>query len=362
MTLHVQKYSKKLFFFFLHHCIYDITGTYKLLMNDDRCVYGSAGFTWSVFQADLRKFNADLKRETKEIKNLKKIQLRNPSDRQSIVSSSCTSSWGLCTSCTTCLSSLDCPRFFLQLKTNQSNWSIWKKLPADQSRIYPVPKELKEPGWMWNTLGLFKWAWSDSAEVNHKTKYINNSIFFFSTTYQAAGIKMVRWLEDSDKHKYLLVQFATKQPTFPWLHALSLRFVQQTIAWRVSSGLRSPYCLVDLQAEVSAQKASNNAQHSVRQLEEAITDFQRQKLEDIQVSLVKWILLMILYLWLLWSEITGPIALIHSFHLNNNTANGGAVVSIVTSQQEVCNFKVVGRPEPYDCWERLLQENGWMDG
>ncbi|XP_075869845.1 CBY1-interacting BAR domain-containing protein 2-like [Nelusetta ayraudi] len=36
------------------------------------------------------------------------------------------------------------------------------------------------------------------------------------------------------------------------------------------------------QAEVSAQKASNNAQHSVRQLEEAITDFQRQKLEDIQ--------------------------------------------------------------------------------
>ncbi|XP_044033221.1 CBY1-interacting BAR domain-containing protein 2-like isoform X2 [Siniperca chuatsi] len=36
------------------------------------------------------------------------------------------------------------------------------------------------------------------------------------------------------------------------------------------------------QAEVNAQKASNNAQHSIRQLEETITDFQRQKLEDIK--------------------------------------------------------------------------------
>lgn len=44
---------------------------------------------------------------------------------------------------------------------------------------------------------------------------------------------------------------------------------------------------VDLQAEVNAQKASSNAQHSVRQLEETITDFQRQKLDDIQVGLTK---------------------------------------------------------------------------
>ncbi|XP_041817779.1 CBY1-interacting BAR domain-containing protein 2-like [Chelmon rostratus] len=36
------------------------------------------------------------------------------------------------------------------------------------------------------------------------------------------------------------------------------------------------------QAEVNAQKASNNAQRSVKQLEETITDFQRQKLEDIK--------------------------------------------------------------------------------
>ncbi|XP_070783992.1 CBY1-interacting BAR domain-containing protein 2-like [Enoplosus armatus] len=36
------------------------------------------------------------------------------------------------------------------------------------------------------------------------------------------------------------------------------------------------------QAEVNAQKASNNAQRSLRQLEETITDFQRQKLEDIK--------------------------------------------------------------------------------
>ncbi|XP_010778240.1 protein FAM92B-like, partial [Notothenia coriiceps] len=36
------------------------------------------------------------------------------------------------------------------------------------------------------------------------------------------------------------------------------------------------------QAEVNAQKASNNAQRSIRQLEESITDFQRQKLEDIK--------------------------------------------------------------------------------
>ncbi|XP_049420738.1 CBY1-interacting BAR domain-containing protein 2-like [Epinephelus fuscoguttatus] len=36
------------------------------------------------------------------------------------------------------------------------------------------------------------------------------------------------------------------------------------------------------QAEVNAQKASNNAQRNIRQLEETITDFQRQKLEDIK--------------------------------------------------------------------------------
>ncbi|XP_034562490.1 protein FAM92B-like [Notolabrus celidotus] len=36
------------------------------------------------------------------------------------------------------------------------------------------------------------------------------------------------------------------------------------------------------QAEVNAQKASNNAQRSIRQLEETMTDFQRQKLEDIK--------------------------------------------------------------------------------
>ncbi|KAK2859296.1 hypothetical protein Q5P01_003916 [Channa striata] len=35
-------------------------------------------------------------------------------------------------------------------------------------------------------------------------------------------------------------------------------------------------------AEVSAQKSSNNAQRSIRQLEETITDFQRQKLEDVK--------------------------------------------------------------------------------
>ncbi|XP_029313458.1 protein FAM92B-like isoform X2 [Cottoperca gobio] len=36
------------------------------------------------------------------------------------------------------------------------------------------------------------------------------------------------------------------------------------------------------QAEVNASKASNNAQRSIRQLEESITDFQKQKLEDIK--------------------------------------------------------------------------------
>ncbi|XP_034416402.1 protein FAM92B-like [Cyclopterus lumpus] len=36
------------------------------------------------------------------------------------------------------------------------------------------------------------------------------------------------------------------------------------------------------QAEVNAQKASNNAHRSIRQLEETIKDFQRQKLEDIK--------------------------------------------------------------------------------
>lgn len=41
---------------------------------------------------------------------------------------------------------------------------------------------------------------------------------------------------------------------------------------------------VNCQAEVNAQKASNNAQRSARQLEETITDFQRQKLGDVKVS------------------------------------------------------------------------------
>ncbi|XP_075308358.1 CBY1-interacting BAR domain-containing protein 2-like [Odontesthes bonariensis] len=36
------------------------------------------------------------------------------------------------------------------------------------------------------------------------------------------------------------------------------------------------------QAEVNVQKASNNAQHSMRKLEETITEFQKQKLEDIK--------------------------------------------------------------------------------
>ncbi|XP_069368111.1 CBY1-interacting BAR domain-containing protein 2-like isoform X2 [Paralichthys olivaceus] len=37
-------------------------------------------------QADLKKFNTDLNRELKELQKLEKIRLRNPADRQSIVS------------------------------------------------------------------------------------------------------------------------------------------------------------------------------------------------------------------------------------------------------------------------------------
>ncbi|KAK5608209.1 hypothetical protein CRENBAI_002411 [Crenichthys baileyi] len=37
------------------------------------------------------------------------------------------------------------------------------------------------------------------------------------------------------------------------------------------------------QAEVSAQKASTNAQRSIKQIEETITEFQRQQLEDVKV-------------------------------------------------------------------------------
>lgn len=43
----------------------------------------------STFQADLKKFNTDLKRELKEMQKLEKIRLRNPADRQSIVSFTC---------------------------------------------------------------------------------------------------------------------------------------------------------------------------------------------------------------------------------------------------------------------------------
>ncbi|KAM4544088.1 CBY1-interacting BAR domain-containing protein 2-like [Fundulus diaphanus] len=45
------------------------------------------------------------------------------------------------------------------------------------------------------------------------------------------------------------------------------------------------YCCrlyVPSQAEVNAQKASANAQRSIKQIEETITDFQRQKLEDVK--------------------------------------------------------------------------------
>ena len=44
------------------------------------------------------------------------------------------------------------------------------------------------------------------------------------------------------------------------------------------------------QAEVNAQKASNNAQDSIRKLEETITEFQKQKLEDIKVSVTRMLI------------------------------------------------------------------------
>nr|XP_046227712.1 CBY1-interacting BAR domain-containing protein 2-like isoform X2 [Scatophagus argus] len=49
------------------------------------------------------------------------------------------------------------------------------------------------------------------------------------------------------------------------------------------------------QAEVSAQKATNNAQRSVRQLEETITDFQKQKLEDIKTIFTDFITVEMLF-------------------------------------------------------------------
>ncbi|CAJ1081993.1 protein FAM92B-like [Xyrichtys novacula] len=48
-------------------------------------------------------------------------------------------------------------------------------------------------------------------------------------------------------------------------------------------------------AEVNAQKASNNAQRSVKQLEETITDFQRQKLEDIKTIFMDFITVEMLF-------------------------------------------------------------------
>ncbi|KAM7370236.1 hypothetical protein PAMP_011507 [Pampus punctatissimus] len=48
-------------------------------------------------------------------------------------------------------------------------------------------------------------------------------------------------------------------------------------------------------AEVNAQKASNNAQRSTRQLEETITDFQRQKLEDVKIIFTDFITVEMLF-------------------------------------------------------------------
>ncbi|XP_067343183.1 CBY1-interacting BAR domain-containing protein 2-like [Channa argus] len=49
------------------------------------------------------------------------------------------------------------------------------------------------------------------------------------------------------------------------------------------------------QAEVSAQKSSNNAQRSIRQLEESITDFQKQKLEDIKMIFIDFLTVEMLF-------------------------------------------------------------------
>ncbi|KAF3703413.1 Protein FAM92B [Channa argus] len=48
-------------------------------------------------------------------------------------------------------------------------------------------------------------------------------------------------------------------------------------------------------SEVSAQKSSNNAQRSIRQLEESITDFQKQKLEDIKMIFIDFLTVEMLF-------------------------------------------------------------------
>ncbi|CAK6973284.1 CBY1-interacting BAR domain-containing protein 2-like [Scomber scombrus] len=48
-------------------------------------------------------------------------------------------------------------------------------------------------------------------------------------------------------------------------------------------------------AEMNAQKASNNAQRNARQLEETITDFQRQKLEDVKIIFTDFITVEMLF-------------------------------------------------------------------
>ncbi|XP_047206210.1 CBY1-interacting BAR domain-containing protein 2-like [Girardinichthys multiradiatus] len=49
------------------------------------------------------------------------------------------------------------------------------------------------------------------------------------------------------------------------------------------------------QAEVSAQKASTNAQRSIKQIEETITEFQRQQLEDVKKSFLEFITIEMLF-------------------------------------------------------------------
>lgn len=43
----------------------------------------------STIQADLKKYSVDVKKELKELQKLERIQLRNPADRQSVVSYQC---------------------------------------------------------------------------------------------------------------------------------------------------------------------------------------------------------------------------------------------------------------------------------
>ncbi|KAM8731696.1 CBY1-interacting BAR domain-containing protein 1-like [Acanthopagrus schlegelii] len=193
-------------------------------------------------RADLKKFNTDLNRELKELQKVEKIRLRNPADRQSIGGSReiwlqvlwvCSNTdWGSCG-----------PQAVLGVLSAS----------AGMSSLAPG---ISSPG-----AGVS----SPGAGISSPAPGISSPAPGISSP--GAGV--------SSPGAGVSSPGVGISSTVPGISSPGAGLGPALEAVTVDSPSNS-------EAEVNAQKASNNAQRSIRQLEETITDFQRQKLEDIK--------------------------------------------------------------------------------